>query len=231
MSLVASRRRQSHPQLAQRGAKFAFSVKDEGRGFDLNKLRQAGVEKANYSLDEAPARTVYRPRFHGRGCDRRESPAFSRAWIGIGLVRQHIRAFQGSFSEASGDGACPFTCSPVHALIDCRAACGEVWRRRLRAAALLAVGKIFRVHRRSIHELEGRSIATVERRYLAGVSLASLLDRPRVGRMARAGLAVAHGRLRTAVARTGRRRAERNGTGGQAPGQTCSNVVRIVAGA
>lgn len=175
--------------LQQRGGEVRISVKDDGQGFDLVKLRQAGTEKANYTLDDRASQDEIIGLAFMPGLTTAENvTAISGRGIGLDVVRQHIEALQGRIQVESvtGKGATIHMLVPI-TLTMTRGLLVQINDERY-VLPLLAVEKI--VEPSASFMLEGRTMLTVDGVPLPLVALANLLERPDSSQDGRSGLAV-----------------------------------------
>lgn len=161
--------------LHQRGAEVRISISDDGAGFDLNGLRQAGSKQNITSPDGASQNDIIELAFQPGITTSPEVTALSGRGIGLDVVRQQLEALQGyiEVESVSGKGATIHLVVPVTLTIS-RGLLVQVGNERY-VLPLLSVLKIIRPQQ--TFTLEGQTMVSMEGVTVPLVSLAGLLNR------------------------------------------------------
>ncbi len=162
--------------LQQRGAEVRISVQDDGVGFDLGALRQAGRTQGDALDDRASQEEIIGLAFLSGVTTTPEVTVISGRGIGLDVVRQRLEALQGRIEVESvpGQGATIHMLLPVTLAIS-RGLLVRVGEERY-VLPLLSVVKI--VKPQQIFTVEGRTMLTVDGATLPLVALSRLLSRP-----------------------------------------------------
>ncbi len=160
----------------QRGSEVRILVHDDGRGFDLDALRQAGT-RSGMTLDErASADEIIALAFLPGITTAHEVTAMSGRGIGLDVVRQQLETLQGRIAVKSTPGKgtsfqlfVPVSLTMTRGLL---VRCGA----ERYAIPLLSVEKILELE--NGFTVEGQPMITVDQTPLPLVSLAAVLGRP-----------------------------------------------------
>ena len=175
--------------LQQRGAEVRISVRDDGGGFDLHRLRQASAQHAGFVLDEyASTSEIIEIAFQPGVSTAGNVTSLSGRGIGLDIVRQRVESLQGRIEVEStpGEGTTIDLLVPVSLTIT-RALLVQAGAERY-MLPLLSVEKIVRVQER--FTVQGQEMLRLDERTLPLLPLAGLLERPSAAGRASAGLAV-----------------------------------------
>jgi two-component system chemotaxis sensor kinase CheA len=167
--------------LQQRGAEVRISVRDDGGGFDLHRLRQASAQHAGFALDEyASTSEIIEIAFQPGVSTAGNVTSLSGRGIGLDIVRQRVESLQGRIEVEStpGEGTTIDLLVPVSLTIT-RALLVQAGAERY-MLPLLSVEKI----------VQGQEMLRLDERTLPLLPLVGLLERPAAPDHAGAGLAV-----------------------------------------
>jgi two-component system chemotaxis sensor kinase CheA len=164
-------------KLQQRGAEIRITVRDDGAGFDIDRLRQAGSDATGDNVDNrARADDILELAFLPGVTTAQEVTALSGRGIGLDVVRERIETIQGRIQvdTVPGKGASIHLLVPVSLAIS-QGLLVQIGDERY-VLPLLSVEKI--IEPRETFTLEGQTMLTVDGVTLPLVALASLLERP-----------------------------------------------------
>lgn len=159
-------------------------IEDDGRGMDLERLKQKGIEKGLISRDQADQMTAQEA--YQLTCMAGFSTAaavtdISGRGVGMDAVREAVHALSGvlTIQSTTGQGSrfvmrLPITVSIIHALI---IQCGPLEL----AFPLNAVARTMELEPADIHEKSGRSIVIIDDREIPVRSLRQVLELPEPG--------------------------------------------------
>ena len=207
--------------LQQRGAEVHITVQDDGAGFDLKGLRQAGQRKGDLLDDHASLDDVIELAFLSGVTTSPQVSAISGRGVGLDVVRQQIEALQGRVhvDTVPGEGSSIQLVVPI-TLAVMRGLLVRVGDERY-VLPLLSVEKIIESRAelqraRADDDHGGRRDAALGRAGgAAGTPIHAGCGRGALGRD--------HGGRRAALGAGGRRRADRAGTRHQAAGQAAAS--------
>lgn len=165
----------------QRGSEIVIDVSDDGRGIDLDRIRQKAVERgllsdndASSMADEEARQLIFRSGFSTS--DR--VTAISGRGLGMDIVRERIEGLRGRISVSSreGEGSTVMIAVPV-SLTRIRAVLLRLGDEEYAVPAAM-VQRMVTVPRDMIYTAEGRNLINLLDHPTPVVSLAELLDAP-----------------------------------------------------
>lgn len=174
--------------LQQRGGEVRITVRDDGAGFDVERLRRAGGIDGNELDERASQDDIIGLAFISGITTAEEVTALSGRGIGLDVVRQRVEALQGRIEveSAFGKGARIHLLVPVSLAIS-RGLLVRVGDERY-VLPLLSIEKI--VVPRQTFTVGGQTMLTVDGATVPLVALATLLERPVVNQNEQNPLAV-----------------------------------------
>ncbi len=174
--------------LQQRGAEVRISVRDDGAGFDLKALREAGSKQRGENFEDASDHDLIELAFQPGVTTSEQVTALSGRGIGLDVVRQQLEALQGYIEVESDNGKGSIIHLVVPATLSISRGLLVQAGNESYVLPLLSVVKI--VQPRQTFTLEGQTMLSVDGSKLPIASLSDLLKRPALTKEADSSLAV-----------------------------------------
>lgn len=165
--------------ISQRGNTVSVMIADDGRGIDVERVREKAIEARLITADEVlDKQDMYRLLFQAGISTADQVSAISGRGVGLDVVRENIEALQGQIVVESdpGDGTTfeimlPISLSTLHCLM---VGIG----REMYAIPSAAVGRVLFYDEAQVFTVKGQPMMVVDERPTPVVYLADVLERP-----------------------------------------------------